>query len=308
MEDLIPKIAKELFEQYKEDNQAFHSRRNYPPKDVFFELQQLQKILFPDFFMNHQFLSEIHIILELTKLIDHLLLSIQAYNDNEFAIECVSKILEELPKIRKILKTDLIAAYAGDPAAPGIPLIIRCYPGFQAIIIHRIAHVLYQCGERWYCRELMENVHAYTAIDIHPGAQIGGHFFIDHGVGVVIGETAIIGEWCRIYQSVTLGALHFQEEGGILKRGEKRHPTVGNYVTIGTGAKILGNIKVGNNVRIGANCWVSYDVEDNQLIYIKEHPIHIVKPSKNEMQEKSDDQILRMINLPPAESPKPEEK
>ncbi|KAL7715814.1 serine O-acetyltransferase [Entamoeba marina] len=228
------------FNSYLSDIPAFRSTRQYPSKNLFFELTQLQKIFFPDFFCNTNQIDISHMQLELTLLVDHLLASISAYNDDEFAECCLHQVVKSLPEIH--------------PAAPGLPIIIRCYPGFQAVMIHRVAHVMYTCGERWYCRELQECIHSLTSIDIHPGASIGSHFFIDHGVGVVIGETCVIGEWCRLYQSVTLGALHFQEEGGILKRGAKRHPTVGDFVTIGTGARVLGNITVGSYVRIGANC------------------------------------------------------
>ncbi|ELP95193.1 serine acetyltransferase, putative [Entamoeba invadens IP1] len=304
MDALVCEVGKTLFSSYLNDNPTFRSIRDYPAKDVFFELQQLQKIFFPDFFLPHKNISQSHISLEITKLIDHLITSISAYNDDDFAESCCLKVVENLPKIRESLKTDLIAAYAGDPAAPGLPIIIRCYPGFQAAIVYRVAHVIYTCGERWYCRELMESVHAYTAIDIHPGAQIGDHFFIDHGVGVVIGETAVVGEWCRIYQSVTLGAMHFQEEGGIIKRGTKRHPTVGDYVTVGAGAKILGNITVGSHVRIGANSWISQDVPDGQIVYIGEHPTHVVKPCLSCLATKSDDQILKLLS-PGPNSPAP---
>lgn len=297
-----------LYDAYLNDSAAFKSSKEYPAKEGFFELLQLQKVLFPDFFLPHARISKTHIAMELTKLADHLMSSVAAYNTEEFAEAVVSETIKALPSIRKSLKTDLIAAYAGDPAAPGVAIIIRCYPGFQVTMIYRVAHILYTSGERWYCRELMESAHSSTAIDIHPGATIGDHFFIDHGVGVVIGETAVIGEWCRIYQSVTLGAMHFQEEGGVLKRGTKRHPTVGDYVTIGAGAKLLGNITVGSYVRIGANCWINSDIDDNQTVYISEHPTHKFKPCKSGCGErKSDEQILRMMSPSPASSSSPAE-
>ncbi|KAL7715524.1 serine O-acetyltransferase [Entamoeba marina] len=301
MDVLVSEISTVLFNSYLSDIPAFRSTRQYPSKNLFFELTQLQKIFFPDFFCNTNQIDISHMQLELTLLVDHLLASISAYNDDEFAECCLHQVVKSLPEIRETLKTDLIAAYAGDPAAPGLPIIIRCYPGFQAVMIHRVAHVMYTCGERWYCRELQECIHSLTSIDIHPGASIGSHFFIDHGVGVVIGETCVIGEWCRLYQSVTLGALHFQEEGGILKRGAKRHPTVGDFVTIGTGARVLGNITVGSYVRIGANCWISENVDKMQVVYIKEHPEHMVKPCKNCCQLKSDEEILKMIMPAPAD-------
>jgi len=187
----------------------------------------------------------------------------------------VNRVLNELPSLRETLKKDVEAAYKGDPAAKSYTEIIRCYPGFKAITVHRFAHYLYSLGFFYYARELNEQVHAQTGIDIHPGAKIGEYFFIDHGTGLVIGETAEIGNWARIYQDVTLGVLHFDKERQrlmVLKKSCKRHPRIGNFVVIGAGAKILGPVQIGDNVNIGANSWVTDDVPDNTTVFIAEHP------------------------------------
>ncbi|KAL7721563.1 serine O-acetyltransferase [Entamoeba marina] len=282
MDSYISKATNELFESISNDLPIFQARKQHPKKASFFELEQLQKIFFPSFFNPKKQQTKHHLSLELTLLMDHIHCSLSAYHEEDDGIsECVEELLQELPTIRETVKTDLIAAYAGDPAATSIGLMIRCYPGIAASMIYRIAHVLYTHGDNCYSRELMETLHSHTGIDIHPGATIGSHFFIDHGVGVVIGETAVIGNWCRIYQQVTLGALHFQQdESGIFKRGIKRHPTIGDGVTIGAGAKVLGNISIGSNVKIGANCWVCEDIENDITVFISNHPAQMKKKSK----------------------------
>jgi len=194
--------------------------------------------------------------------------------------EIVDRVTQTLPQIRESMKKDVKAAYDGDPAARGdYTMIIRAYPGFKTVLMQRVARVLYENNVHSYSRELMEEIHSLTGIDIHPGAKIGEYFFIDHGTGVVIGETAEIGDWVRIYQGVTLGVLHFQKEGesNVLKKGYKRHPTIGNHVVIGTGAKLLGPIIVGNYVNIGANAWVQGNIPDNKKAYISEHPKLIMR-------------------------------
>jgi serine O-acetyltransferase len=184
-------------------------------------------------------------------------------------------VIDQLPAIRDLLKQDIEAAYKGDPGAKTYIEIIRSYPGFLAILVQRVAHALYEAGEPEYARELTEYAKTQTGIDIHPGAEIGEYFFIDHGTGLVIGETATVGDWVRIYQDVTLGALHFQEgdhEDEGLKKGYKRHPDVGDHVVIGAGTKVLGDITVGDHVSIGANSWVTEDVPDSTTVYVADHP------------------------------------
>ena len=190
----------------------------------------------------------------------------------------IGKTLSRLPVIRESLKKDAEAAFAGDPAAKSYAEIIRAYPGFAAVMIQRVANVLYRLGVPSYPREMTEQIHSTTGIDIHPGARIGERFFIDHGSGVVIGETAEIGDWVRLYQGVTLGVLHFEKEGDdVLKKGYKRHPTIGSHVVIGAGAKILGPVVIGDHVNIGANSWIEEDVPCHTSVFIHEHPRLAVK-------------------------------
>jgi len=186
-------------------------------------------------------------------------------------------------RLREALKKDIEAAFAGDPSAMDYTEIIRSFPGFTAIMVQRFAHEIYELGAGSYARELGELVHSLTGIDIHPGAKIGEYFFIDHGTGVVIGETCEIGKFVRIYQGVTLGVLHFEKEensDGTLKKNYKRHPTIGNNVVIGAGAKILGPIDIGSHVNIGANSWIQEDVPDYTTVFIKEHPELVKKERK----------------------------
>ena len=195
----------------------------------------------------------------------------------------VDGTLDRLPAIRHALKKDVEAAYKGDPAAKSYCEIIRSYPGFHAIVTHRVAHALYEAGCSEYARELAEYSKSETGIDIHPGATIGEYFFIDHGTGVVVGETATVGDWARIYQNVTLGALHFEEAEGedhMLAKDYKRHPDIGDHVVIGAGSNVLGPIEVGDHVSIGANSWVTDDIPDNMSVFITDHPDQERKPNR----------------------------
>lgn len=157
------------------------------------------------------------------------------------AATVVTRFLEALPSLRRQLSLDVQAAYDGDPAAQHTDEIIFCYPGIRALSIHRVANLLYQYDVPLIPRIMAEYAHSMTGIDIHPGARIGASFFLDHGTGVVIGETTVIGDHCKIYQGVTLGAKSFQkDERGRLMRGVKRHPTLEDHVTVYAGATILG--------------------------------------------------------------------
>jgi serine O-acetyltransferase len=183
------------------------------------------------------------------------------------AIKLTRHFAFELPKVRGVLISDLRAAFVGDPAARNFPEILIGYPGMTAIIHHRLAHILHRLDARLVARLVAEIAHARTGIDIHPGASIGSGFFIDHGTGVVIGETAIIGDNVRIYQAVTLGARHFptDDEGNVIK-GDARHPIVENDVVIYAGATILGRITIGRGSTIGGNVWLTQDVPPNSVV------------------------------------------
>ncbi|MFE1572564.1 serine O-acetyltransferase EpsC [Comamonas odontotermitis] len=166
-----------------------------------------------------------------------------------------------LPGIRHLLDTDVQAAYEGDPAARTVDEVLLCYPGVLALIHHRLAHQLYEQGLPLLARIVAELAHSETGIDIHPGAQIGAGFFIDHGTGVVIGETAVIGRRVRIYQAVTLGAKRFEQDAqGHLQKGLPRHPVVEDGVVIYAGATILGRVTLGAGAVIGGNVWLTQDV------------------------------------------------
>jgi serine O-acetyltransferase len=176
--------------------------------------------------------------------------------------------LEQLPTIRQMLDTDVAAAYEGDPAAANIEEIILCYPGVQAIAVHRLAHPLYRMGVPLLPRIMNEWAHQKTGVDIHPGATIGAYFFIDHGTGVVIGETTEIGEHVKVYQSVTLGALSFpRNSDGSLVKGGKRHPTLGDHVTIYANATILGGeTLIGEGAIVGGGTWITKSVAAGQKV------------------------------------------
>ncbi|WP_322054973.1 serine O-acetyltransferase EpsC [Paraburkholderia bannensis] len=173
----------------------------------------------------------------------------------------VHAFAQRLPSIRVLLDSDVLAAFEGDPAAGSVDEVLLCYPGVLAMIHHRFAHELYRLGLPLLARIISELAHAATGIDIHPGAQIGSTFFIDHGTGVVIGETAVIGERVRVYQAVTLGAKRFpRDAAGKLEKGLARHPIVEDDVVIYAGATILGRVTLGRGAVIGGNVWLTKSV------------------------------------------------
>lgn len=174
---------------------------------------------------------------------------------------------KNLPQIRQLLDTDLDAAFEGDPAARSLDEVLVCYPGISAIINYRLAHELHKLGLPLIARIISELAHSATGIDIHPGAMIGEGFFIDHGTGVVIGETAVIGRHVRLYQAVTLGAKRFPtDEHGHLIKGSARHPILEDDVVIYAGATILGRITIGAGSVIGGNVWLTRSVPPNSQI------------------------------------------
>lgn len=186
---------------------------------------------------------------------------------SDLAVGVVSAFTKELPRARALLDTDIRAAYDGDPAARSIDEVLICYPGVTAILHHRLAHILYKLGAPLLARMIAEIAHSSTGIDIHPGAEIGERFFIDHGTGVVIGETTIIGKNVRLYQAVTLGAKRFPtDEHGALVKGGARHPIVEDDVVIYAGATILGRVTIGRGSSIGGNVWLTRSVPPGSTI------------------------------------------
>ena len=185
--------------------------------------------------------------------------------------------LEQLPELRKVLAMDVQAAYDGDPACKSLDEVIFCYPGLDAITIYRLAHLLHDLGVPLIPRMMTEWAHSRTGIDIHPGAKIGYHFFIDHGTGVVVGETTEIGQWVKLYQGVTLGALSFATDGeGNLVRGTKRHPTIGDRVVVYANATILGgNTVVGHDSVVGSSVWLTRSVAPGSVVTMENPRLRI---------------------------------
>ena len=188
---------------------------------------------------------------------------------DEEAESVVEALCDKVPQIMEYLVTDIRAGYEGDPAAKSVDEIILAYPAYLAIGVFRVAHELYLLGQPVAARLMTEYAHKRTGIDIHPGATIGKRFFIDHGTGVVIGETTVIGENVKLYQHVTLGAKSFSvAEDGSLVKGIKRHPNIGNNVVIYAGATILGgDVFIGDNAVIGGNVWLTHSVDAGATVY-----------------------------------------
>jgi serine O-acetyltransferase len=185
-----------------------------------------------------------------------------------WAEEVVLRLFRRLPELRAILNTDVVAAYLGDPAAASVEEVVFSYPSIEAITAHRIAHLLHQERVPMIPRIIAEHAHAETGIDIHPGATIGDHFFIDHGTGSVIGETAVIGRHVKMFQSVTLGALSTTRAELAKDKGQKRHPTIEDHVTIYSGATILGgDTVIGAGSVIGGNVWLVRSVPPGSKIF-----------------------------------------
>ena len=194
------------------------------------------------------------------------------------AKEIVDDFVAALPEVRRLVETDVQAAYDGDPAATSRMEVVMAYPGLYAVTIHRLAHVLYKLKVPIIPRVMSELAHSKTGIDIHPGATIGERFFIDHGTGVVIGETTVIGRNVRLYQGVTLGGLSFDKDAsGALVKGLKRHPNIEDNVVIYANATILGgDTTIGHDSEIGGNVWIKESVPPNSRVYNKP-PAPVIK-------------------------------
>lgn len=204
-------------------------------------------------------------LLLLLKCINDIQTLTEYCNDYECAIET---FLNSLPAVEKLIQTDIHALFDGDPAAKSEKEIIICYPGLKAIVTYRIAHILYDMNIPILPRALSEYAHSKTGIDIHPGAKIGPYFFIDHGTGIVIGETTEIGSHVKIYQGVTLGALSLSKGHDLY--GSKRHPTICDNVTIYSGASIFGGETIiGKNCTIGSSAYIVSSVEEDTIVTIE---------------------------------------
>lgn len=291
-------IVNGLLKSYQEIGGINHlDCSNLPSKHMIASLcDDLLHLLFPGFFSEEAVATE-----ELGLSANELVASIRerlgaeirrslrlksgnGHDNRAEANERCCDFLCTLPEVRRLLQTDVQAAYDGDPAARSYEEIILAYPGLEAIATQRLAHNLYKGGVPLIPRMMTEWAHSRTGIDIHPGAQIGTHFFIDHGTGVVIGETCVIGSYVKLYHGVTLGARSFQkdEEGHIVK-GTKRHPNVEDHVTIYPNVTVLGgDTTIGARSTIGANVFLMNSIPPDTLLALEdqEHRVHDKKTRK----------------------------
>jgi serine O-acetyltransferase len=275
---------KTVIDELRESREISHKIRHQgnirelPSRDALIEvLDGLSAVLFPthygktklsdesiDYFVGNTLHTTIGILIEQVRrsllfTSDHVALGDESLQQK--AMQITRDFIAALPAIRAVLVSDLQAAFHGDPAATSISEVLLCYRGTTAVIYHRLAHELYRLGSPFLARMIADIAHSLTGIDIHPAAQIGDSFFIDHGTGVVIGETCIIGRGVRLYQAVTLGAKRFPaDENGVLIKGHARHPIVEDDVVIYAGATILGRITIGKGSTIGGNVWLTQSV------------------------------------------------
>ena len=258
--------------------------RLLPSRDQVIEAAEaLRSVLFPGYFGISE-LTEQNMRFHVGAALDRILLVLLEQIKRGLCFECdhhgfecpaclekaqriTTQFVQRLPRIQHTLATDVHAAYYGDPAAKSTDEAIFCYPGILAITYYRLAHELYCLEVPLIPRMITERAHSLTGIDIHPGAKIGDEFFIDHGTGVVIGETCVIGERVRIYQGVTLGAKSFPlDEKGKPMKGIPRHPVVEDDVVIYSGATVLGRVTIGRGSVIGANVWITQDVAPGSVV------------------------------------------
>ena len=252
----------------------------HPDKDVVIDMiGKLRRIVFPGFSRDRSYrmynakhnLSMLieDVMYNLTKQLTIVLRrTMDVSSAEEKAQELALQFFRAIPQVRAVIQTDVEAFYDGDPAAFSADEIVYCYPGLFAIVVYRLAHVLYTLGVPMLPRIMTEHAHSVTGIDINPGAQIGTYFFIDHGTGIVIGETTVIGDHVKIYQGVTLGAL--TTRGGQSLRGKKRHPTIEDRVTIYAGASILGGgTVIGRDSVIGSNVFITHSIPPCTTVSVK---------------------------------------
>lgn len=255
-----------------------------PSGPVLAEIIELcRAVLFPGYYGEaplHAETTKYHIGVALERLFTLLTSQVEAglcFADDEVpvahgdchqrAAEITALLIARLPDVRRLLATDVEAAYLGDPAAQSYGEVISCYPAIKTLTCYRVAHELHRLGVPLIPRIITEMAHSETGIDIHPAAQIGSHFTIDHGTGVVIGATCIIGSHVKLYQGVTLGAKSFPlDANGNPIKNNPRHPIIGNDVIIYSNATILGRVKIGDGAVIGANVWLSRDVEAGERV------------------------------------------
>ena len=299
LENDVNRLVEQIIEDYKKGRDIDDIVENFtnPNKDDIVKiLDQIRNIIFPGYYKNKSYriytvrnnlsMQLEDVLYNLSKQISIVLKYLPEYGGKEerellYEGERLSlQFLEKITKIRELIQTDLQAAYDGDPAAFNKPEIIFSYPGLYATMVNRIAHELYLLGIPLIPRIMTEHAHTETGIDIHPGAVLGKYFFIDHGTGIVIGETAIIGDNVKIYQGVTIGAL--STRGGQKLHGKKRHPTIEDNVTIYAGASILGgDTVIGHDSVIGGNAFITTSIPADTRVSIKNQELEYRQGNRN---------------------------
>ena len=285
IEQQIEKVVDAILLDYRQERDIDRMEtRRMPDKDAIIDIiEKLRRIVFPGYFRekNYRVYNAKHnlslliedVMFNLTKQIALVFQDAGELEESARARaqDICLEFFRQIPGVRSLVQTDLQAAYDGDPAATGMAEVIFAYPGLFAITVYRLAHVLYTLKVPMIPRIMTEHAHSITGIDIHPGATIGKYFFIDHGTGVVIGETCIIGERVKLYQGVTLGAKSFaMDDDGNPVKGVHRHPRVGNNVVIYAGATILGgDTCIGDDSTIGGSVWLTHSVPAGSKIYNK---------------------------------------
>ena len=285
----VREIVDKLLDSYREVGGINHiDCSNLPSKPAIGAVcEELLRLAFPGF-LDEEAVAAAELELATTSRVSNVIAALKkevarslrlvsGEDPSQKAQKLVCVFLKELPEIRRMLRTDVEAAYDGDPAAKSFDEIILAYPCLEAIAIQRMAHVLYKEGLPLIPRMMTEWVHGKTGIDIHPGAEIGTHFFIDHGTGVVVGETCVIGHHVKLYHGVTLGARSFpKDEAGNPVKGKKRHPNVEDWVTVFPGATNLGGeTTIGARSTIGASAFIMSSIEPDSLVALSdvEHDI-----------------------------------
>ena len=284
MEQRIENVVESILQDYQAGRDIDRMEQfSQPDKDLIIDMiEKLRRIVFPGYFRekNYRIYNAKH---NLSMLIEDVMFNLskqialvlpESEERQDTARELCLQFLGKIPAVREMVQTDLQAAYDGDPAATGMAEIIFSYPGMFAITVYRIAHELHLLNVPMLPRIMTEYAHNLTGIDIHPGATIGKYFFIDHGTGIVIGETTVIGENVKIYQGVTLGGL--STRGGQSLRGKRRHPTIEDRVTIYAGASVLGgDTVIGRDSVIGSNAFITASIAPCTTVSMKDQDLQL---------------------------------
>ena len=288
IEQRIEQVVDTILEDYRQDREIDRMEQlRRPDRDAMIDIiEKLRRIVFPGYFRekNYRMYNNKH---NLSMLIEDVMFNLSrqmalVFRDcgeeeaaaGDHAQQVCIAFLQAIPQVRALVQTDLQAAYDGDPAASNHAEIIFAYPGLFAITVYRLAHVLYTLHVPMLPRIMTEYAHSVTGIDIHPGAAVGRYFFIDHGTGIVVGQTTVIGDHVKLYQGVTLGAL--STRGGQSLRGMRRHPTIEDNVTIYAGASVLGgDTVIGHDCVIGSNAFITHSIAPCTTVSIKNQELQL---------------------------------